>query len=105
MLTSDNEGTPVSLIEAQAAAVPVVGTRVGGVASAVRDGKTGIVVPPGDDRALARATAEILDDRRLASELGAAGREHSLSAYGATRLVDDLDRLYRGLIADRQRRT
>ena len=105
MLTSDNEGTPVSLIEAQAAAVPVVGTRVGGVASAVRDGKTGIVVPPGDDRALARATAEILDDRRLASELGAAGREHSLSAYGVTRLVDDLDRLYRGLIADRQRRT
>ena len=104
MLTSDNEGTPVSLIEAQAAAVPVIGTRVGGVASAVRDGKTGIVVPR-DDRALARATAEILDDRRLASELGAAGREHSLSAYGAARLVDDLDRLYRGLIADRQRRT
>ena len=45
MLTSDNEGTPVSLIEAQAAAVPVIATDVGGVRSVVRDGETGRLAP------------------------------------------------------------
>ena len=51
MLTSDNEGTPVSLIEAQAAAVPVVATDVGGVRSVVRDGEGGLLASADDDAA------------------------------------------------------
>ncbi len=50
MLTSDNEGTPVSLIEAQAAALPVVATAVGGVGSVVRDGEGGFIRAVDDDR-------------------------------------------------------
>ncbi len=101
MLTSDNEGTPVSLIEAQAAAVPVVGTDVGGVRSAVRDGETGLLAAPDDEEGLASATAAILDDRELASRLGSAGRTYAQRSFGIERLVDDHDGLYRALLARR----
>jgi glycosyltransferase involved in cell wall biosynthesis len=98
LLTSDNEGTPVSLIEAQAAAVPVVGSDVGGVRSAVRDGETGFVVPPRDVTAMAKATGAILDDRDLAVRLSTAGRRHAMSSYAVERLVRDHDALYRSLL-------
>jgi glycosyltransferase involved in cell wall biosynthesis len=99
MLTSDNEGTPVSLIEAQAAAVPVVGTDVGGVRSAVRDGETGILAAVEDEAALARAVSAILSDRELAERLAQAGREHALGAFSLQRLVRDVDGLYRFLLS------
>jgi glycosyltransferase involved in cell wall biosynthesis len=98
VLTSDNEGTPVSLIEAQAAGLPVVSTRVGGVASAVRDGETGILVAPDDDRAFADAVMVALE---RASALGAAGREAAFDAFSLGRLVGDLDDLYRNVLAAR----
>jgi glycosyltransferase involved in cell wall biosynthesis len=87
----------VSLIEAQAAAVPVVGTAVGGVASAVKDGETGFLGPAEDEAALADAVARILDDPVLAGELARAGRKHALGSFGLERLVDDLDAVYRRL--------
>jgi glycosyltransferase involved in cell wall biosynthesis len=101
MLTSDNEGTPVSLIEAQAAAVPVVSTAVGGVASAVRDGETGLLAGPGDTPALAAAAATLLDDRERAAAMGQAGREHVRETFAIERLVADIDDLYRRLLAAR----
>ena len=104
MLTSDNEGTPVSLIEAQAAAVPVVGTAVGGVPSAVRDGESGVLARADDMRSLATAAAEILDDPELAARMGAAGRRYAAAAYTIERLIDDHDRLYRELLNARRRR-
>ena len=98
VLTSDNEGTPVSLIEAQAAAVPVVGTDVGGVRGAVRDGVTGLIAPPEDDARLLRAIARVLEDRELAVRVARSGREHALTTFGIERLVGDLDGLYRRLL-------
>jgi glycosyltransferase involved in cell wall biosynthesis len=98
VLTSDNEGTPVSLIEAQAAAVPVVSTNVGGVAFAVRHAETGLLAPPEDHAGLARAIATVLDDPEVAQRLAAAGREHVREMFGLERLIDDLDALYRGLL-------
>src|SRR3954452_17515593 len=102
MLTSDHEGTPVSLIEAQAAAVPVVATDVGGTRSAVRDGATAVLARPDDVRGLAPSAAEMLDDRERAACMGAAGRRHAVSRYTLERLVDDHDRLYRSLLDKRQ---
>src|SRR4051794_34891004 len=78
MLTSDHEGTPVSLIEAQAAAVPVVATDVGGTRSAVRDGETGILAAADDVRGLAANVAALLDDRERAECMGSAGRRHAV---------------------------
>jgi glycosyltransferase involved in cell wall biosynthesis len=95
MLTSDNEGTPVSLIEAQAAAVPVVGAHVGGVPSAVRGGETGLLAAAEDVAGLAAAAAAILDDGELARRLATAGRNHAISSFGIERLVTALDELYR----------
>ena len=97
VLTSDNEGTPVSLIEAQAAATPVVSTSVGGVRSVVLEGETGLLAD--DPPALAAAIASLLDDPARAAAMGARGREHVLSTFGIERLVDDIDRLYRRLLA------
>jgi glycosyltransferase involved in cell wall biosynthesis len=97
VLTSDNEGTPVSLIEAQAAAVPVVSTSVGGVRSVVLDGSSGLLAD--EPEALAAAVGSLLDDPARAAAMAARGREHVLATFGVERLVDDLDRLYRRLLA------
>jgi glycosyltransferase involved in cell wall biosynthesis len=97
VLTSDNEGTPVSLIEAQAAAVPVVGTDVGGVRSAVRDGHSGTVVAADDEAGLAAAVTALLDDPPKAMIMASNARDHALRFFTVTRLVNDVDRLYRML--------
>jgi glycosyltransferase involved in cell wall biosynthesis len=100
-LTSEREGTPLALIEAAAAARPVVAADVGGVADVVADGVTGFVVPAGDVGALADRLRRLAEEPALRSAFGAAAPSHA-AAYSAERLVDDLDRLYRELIpADR----
>jgi glycosyltransferase involved in cell wall biosynthesis len=99
-LTSDNEGTPLSLIEAAAAGRAVVATDVGGVADVVADGETGIVVPAGDEAALAAALIRLARDSELRDRLGAAAPGRA-GGYAADRLVDDLDSLYRHLLAER----
>lgn len=98
-LTSDNEGTPVSLIEAQAAAVPVVSTQVGGAATVVRNGETGRLVAVSDEPGYADAILGLLADPATARRMGVAGREHVLGTFSLDRLVDDVDGLYRQLIA------
>lgn len=102
-LTSDNEGTPVSLIEAQAAAVPVVATDVGGVRSAVRHGETGLLAPPEQPEQLAAAIASLLDEPARANKLGRAGRSYVRETYAIHRLVNDLDKLYSSLLSVGQR--
>jgi glycosyltransferase involved in cell wall biosynthesis len=102
VLTSDNEGTPVSLIEAQAAAVPVVGSDVGGMRSAVIDGETGMLAQREDTAALVEAVSAVLDDRALAQRLGSAGRAHAVSAFTVQRLAEDHERLYQRILVRRQ---
>src|SRR5216683_1903266 len=72
-LSSMNEGSPVSLIEALASARPVVSTAVGGVPEVVVNGVTGLTVPPGQPAALAEAILELLHNRDLGRRLAAAG--------------------------------
>ena len=96
---SINEGTPVSLIEAGAAGVPVVATDVGGVRDVVVDGETGFVVPPGDVNGLGEALLRILDDRRLAEELSQAARRWVRDRYSSDRLVADIRILYLSLLS------
>jgi glycosyltransferase involved in cell wall biosynthesis len=102
MLTSDNEGTPVSLIEAQAAAVAVVATDVGGVRSAVRDGVTGRLAPPDAPDRLAFAVNGLIADPSLRGLMGAAGRAHATSLYTLERLGADHAALYDELLASRR---
>jgi len=103
VLTSRNEGTPVALIEAGAAARPVVATDVGGVAEVVRDRETGFVVPPGDAEALAGRVGQVLDEPNTARALGLAGRAWVRERFSAERLVEDLAFLYEDLLVLRRR--
>jgi glycosyltransferase involved in cell wall biosynthesis len=98
VLTSNNEGTPVALIEAMAAARAVVATRVGGVPDLIRDGLDGRLVPPNAPAALAAALGELARDPDERRRLGTAARAAVREAFGAERLVDDIDRLYVGLL-------
>ena len=74
VLPSFAEGVPVVLMEAMAAGVPVVTTRIAGVSELVEDGVSGYLVPPSDSAPLARAIAALLDDPALRARFGAAGR-------------------------------
>lgn len=96
-LTSDNEGTPVSLIEAHAAGRPVISTDVGGVRAVVDDGVSGLLVARDDQQGFAAAIRQLAKDEPLARSMGAAGRVHATEAFTLERLTTNLDRLYRDL--------
>lgn len=103
VLTSRNEGTPVSLIEAGAAGRPVVATRVGGVSEVVDDGVTGWLVSPGDDVALAARVAGLLDRPEEAAAFGQAAKAHVAERFSAARTVEAHAELYRELLERRHR--
>jgi glycosyltransferase involved in cell wall biosynthesis len=98
-VTSDNEGTAVTAIEAQASGLPVVTTRVGGMPSAVRDGETGLLLEPDDESGFAAALDAVLRDIALARRLGQTGTVRVRNGFSRERLLDDIDRLYGRLIA------
>jgi glycosyltransferase involved in cell wall biosynthesis len=94
VLTSDNEGTPVSLIEAQAAGVPVVSTRVGGAATVVGD-RPGALVAPDDVAGMAASVRALLDDPAAARQSARAAAERVVAGFSLDGLVGSLDALYR----------
>ena len=98
VISSDNEGMPMTLIEAAMAGVPGVTTDVGSASEVVVHGSTGLVVAP-DARDLADAIIVLLvdDDRR--SDMGRAAAEQAIVRFGAARLVADHVALYRRIIA------
>ena len=100
LLTSDNEGMPVSLIEAAAAGCPAVTTDVGSAREVVLDGVTGHVRPP-DPVALADAVIDLLDDDEGRRAMSAAAADHARSCFGRQRLVDDIAGLYQRLVRER----
>jgi glycosyltransferase involved in cell wall biosynthesis len=99
LLPSVNEGTPVSAIEALASGTPVVATRVGGVPDVVTDGVDGFLVEPGDTHEAAERLAELARAPELRARMGEAGSANARERYSVERLVDDVDRLYRELLA------
>ena len=99
ILPSANEGTPVSAIEALAGGRPVVATRVGGVPDVVRDGVDGFLVKPGDVDAMAERLAILAADSDLRRRMGEAGSASVRERYAVDRLLDDMDHLYRRLLA------
>lgn len=93
-LTSFNEGTPVSLIEAHAAGLPVVSTRVGGVSSIVRDGESGHLLRERDPEELATVWEQLLKDPSLRKAQGQRGKEEVWDRFSVERLVKDMETLY-----------
>lgn len=98
-LTSLNEGTPVSLMEAQAAGKPVVSTRVGGIADVVLENKTALLSEVNDENGFAENLLRLVSDASLRNKLSNAGKDHVLDKFGYRRLVHDMSNLYNELLA------
>jgi glycosyltransferase involved in cell wall biosynthesis len=97
VLSSDNEGTPVSLIEAAAAGTPSVSTKVGGVDDVVGH-DAGLLAPAGDFGSLGRAMAAAASDPEGRAAMGARARRHVERRFSVERLVGDVEGLYEGLL-------
>ena len=97
VLSSDNEGMPVTLIEASMAGVPCVTTDVGSAREVVVNNETGFVVPT-DSVAIAQALVTLFANEQLRNEMGAAATRHTMANFSSTRLVEDHTRLYLRLI-------
>ncbi len=100
VLTSDNEGMPLSLIQAGMARIPVVTTNVGSVPEVVVDGITGIIAPP-DIHMIADALEKLAGNNDLRLKLGNAAQEFTLANFGVDRLVHDHEELYKRLLTNR----
>ena len=97
ILTSDNEGTPLSLIQAGMVGIPVVATNVGSTNEIVADGQTGFLTDLSVEQ-LSHAVAKLASDSDLRAKMGAAGKEYTLARYGVERLVKDHQDLYLRLL-------
>lgn len=100
-LTSDNEGTPVSLIEAQACNVPIVSTEVGGVLDIVSQGETGFVVPKGDLHAFAEKLGLLIENEEIRKKMSQNGWNFVKDKFHYTRLAADMANYYRELLDKR----
>ena len=98
VLPSVKEGLPYALLEAMAAAKPVVATAVGGVPEVVVDGQTGLLVPPRDPEALAQAIITLLRNPGRARAMGEAGRQRVLEHFTVERMVAETERVYQALL-------
>jgi glycosyltransferase involved in cell wall biosynthesis len=94
--TSDNEGMPVALIEAQLAGLPVVASDVGSNGEVIEDGASGFVVQ-GDVKSLAGALAILLADGGLRDQFGLAGRERAGRQFGLAKMLESHRNLYLAL--------
>lgn len=102
---ADREGLGIALLQAQAAGVPVVASRAGGMPEAVHDGVTGFLVAPGDVSALADALRRLVDDAVLRERMGAAARARVLECFSVDAMVDGNLAVYREVLQARAARS
>jgi glycosyltransferase involved in cell wall biosynthesis len=94
VLSSHTEGLGITLLEAMAAALPVVATNVGGIPEIVLDGKTGLIVAPRDAAAFADAMIRMLSNRDAAKQMGREGRERVTQKFGVGSMVRQYEAIY-----------
>ena len=99
VLPSRSEGFSNALIEAMAASLPVIATKVGGNPEAVKDGVTGLLVSPEDPGALADALQELLSDSERSWAMGTAGRRLAIDEFSNDRVIHQLAEIYQRLLS------
>jgi glycosyltransferase involved in cell wall biosynthesis len=102
LLTSDNEGTPLSLIQAGMAGIPVVTVNVGAVSEVVLAGQTGIITGL-EVEEIANALEKLVNDKDLRKQLGGKAQDFTLSKFGVERLINDHQALYKKLLLSQAR--
>jgi glycosyltransferase involved in cell wall biosynthesis len=95
VMPSFSEGLPLALLEAMFAGSPIVASRTGGMPEAVRDGREGILVAPGNVGELRAALAKLLRDPSLRQRLGAAARNRAMEHFSLQRMANCYEALYR----------
>ena len=98
-MPSLSEGLPLALLEAMAAALPVVASATGGIPEAARAGEEALLVPPGDPAALSDALGRLVRDAELRRGLGAAAAKRAREEHGIDRMLDRYEGLYAALLA------
>jgi glycosyltransferase involved in cell wall biosynthesis len=104
VLSSLNEGTPIAVIEAMAAATPVVATDVGGVADVIEHGVTGLLVPPRNPEALAHSLETLARDPSARQRMGQVARLSAAQRFTSDRLVVDTDHMYMTALVEKRGR-
>jgi glycosyltransferase involved in cell wall biosynthesis len=94
VLSSDSEGTSMSILEAMATALPVVATAVGGTPALLRDGACGVLTPPDNAAALAQALLDVLADPARARRLGAEARRVVEAEHSEEYMTDQYEEVY-----------
>jgi glycosyltransferase involved in cell wall biosynthesis len=97
-----DEGVPQSLMQAAACGLPAIATPIGAIAEAVRDGKTGLLVPPRDPKALVSALSYLMTHDDLRGHMGRAAREHAQKHFGIDRMLDAMEAVFAGVVAGRR---
>lgn len=101
VLPSDIEGLPLSILEAMAHGLAIVASDVGGIPEIIQQGINGLLVPPGDDAALAAAIRRVTIDPALRRRLGDAARERASTTFSLSAMVDKYDQVYDDALAGR----
>ncbi|MFN0188852.1 MAG: glycosyltransferase [Bacteroidia bacterium] len=97
-ISSLNEGTPASLLEAQAAGKPIVATNVGGISNIVLQNETALLVETGDTIAFSNALDQLISDKSLRSKMSSKGPSYVLTRFHEKRLCKDISELYAKLL-------
>jgi glycosyltransferase involved in cell wall biosynthesis len=97
-LTSNNEGTPITLIEAQAASKPIVSTNVGGVMDTVIEGETAFLTESNNYKQFSKYVLQLIDNQELQIKMGENGQKFVDKMYSHHRLVNDMKNLYQTLL-------
>lgn len=100
-LTSDNEGTPVSLIEAQAGFLPVISTNVGGVKDILNENESGFVIEKGDIETYSGKLRLLVENKELRTKMGQIGHDFVIEKFNYTTLVSNMKSLYSKLLSDK----
>ena len=101
VLPSLTEGLPITILEAMQAKIPIVASRVGGIPAVLENGKTGILVEPGNPNALADAIIRVWSDPQGLLEMGKRARETALTKYSSRRMAEDYLCVYNMIIERR----
>lgn len=94
ILSTQHEGLPISILEAMRAGLPVVATNVNGIPEEVEHGKTGLLTPPRDVQALAKAMKTLIESPELRQQMGEAGRQKFLREFTVERMVNEIKTVY-----------
>lgn len=98
VLSTHYEGLPISILEAMRSGLPVVATSVSGIPEEVIHGETGLLVPPGDEQALASALETLIDSPELRQRMGEAGRQKFLQEFTIERMISQIESVYKQIL-------